>query len=68
MTQKERILEHLKSGRLLTRLNSWDELGIIEAPARICELKADGYSIKTKMVTVINRYHEKVRIAQWSMS
>ena len=68
MTQKERILEHLKSGRLLTRLNSWDELGIIEAPARICELKADGYSIKTKMVTVINRYGEKVRIAQWSMS
>ena len=68
MTQKQRILDYLKAGKVLTRLNSWVELGIIEAPARICELKQDGVPIDTNFVYVINRYGEKCRIAKWSIS
>ncbi len=67
MSQQERILEHLKQGNKLTRLNSWSELGILEAPARISELRADGHDIKTERQTVRNRYGEKVSIAIWSM-
>ena len=67
MTQKHRILEYLQSGKVLTRLNSWDELGIIETPARISELKDDGWPIKTEMVIVKNRFAEKVRIARWTL-
>lgn len=67
MGQRERILEYLKGGGRLTRLNSWERLGIIEAPARISELRAAGHDIRTETRTVINRYGEKVRIAVWSM-
>lgn len=66
-TQKQRILDYLKDGYTLTRLNCWDELGILEAPARISELRADGHLIETKLVEIYNRYGEKVRIAHWSM-
>lgn len=67
MTQKERIKEYLESGKILTRLNSWDELGILEAPARVTELRQDGVPIKTKMISVTNRYGERTRVAQWSI-
>ena len=65
--QKERILEHLKSGKTLTRLNSFELLGVIETPARISELRAKGHDIQTTMITVKNRFGENVRIAKWSM-
>ena len=67
MTQQERILQYLQSGRTLTRLNSWSELGVLEAPARISELRSKGISIDTKMVEVKNRYGEKTRVAEWSL-
>lgn len=67
MSQKQRIKEYLESGKILTRLNSWSELGILECPARISELRAEGHNIKTKMISVKNRYNEKVRVAEWSM-
>jgi hypothetical protein len=66
MTQKQRIHKFLVSGKTLTRLNAWDELGVLEAPARICELRAQGCPIKTTMVTVRNRYGENVSIAHWT--
>ena len=67
MTQQERILEYLQAGNTLTRLNAWEQLGILEAPARISELRTKGHLIKTKMVIVKNRYGEKVGIAEWAM-
>ena len=65
MSQQKRLLAWLKSGKTLTRLSAWDDLGILEAPARISELRAQGYNIHTEMVPVINRYGEAVRIALW---
>lgn len=67
MGQKQRILEFLESGKVLTRLNSWSELGVIEAPARISELREEGHPIKTNMITVKNRFGESVRVAEWSL-
>lgn len=67
MNQKERILHFLQTGNKLTRLISWSRLGVLEAPARISELRAEGHPIKTKMRTVQNRYGEKVSIAEWSI-
>ena len=66
MNQQERIRDYLDSGRKLTRLNAWDELGILEAPARISELRQSGYDIVTDRRSVENRYGEKVSIAVWS--
>ena len=68
MTQCERLLAHFKSGKTLTRLDSWESLGIIEAPARISELRAAGHRITTTMRGVTNRYGEPVQIAEWMMT
>jgi hypothetical protein len=67
MTQQDRILEYLKEGKTLTRLNAWDNLGILEAPARISELRNKGHNIQTGFKTVLNRYGEKVKIAEWRL-
>ena len=67
LNQKDRILQYLERGRTLTRLNAWARLGILEPPARISELRAEGHDINTKMVAVRNRYGHKVSVAEWSM-
>ena len=67
MNQAQRIEEYLNTGKSLTRLDSWSELGILEAPARISELRAKGINIKTEMIPVKNRYNETVRVARWSL-
>lgn len=64
-TQRERLVSFFDSGRTLTRLTAWDELGILEAPARISELRSTNFPILTRMVTVKNRYGEAVRVAEW---
>lgn len=66
MTQLKRLKKHLESGKDITRLQGWD-MGIIELPARICELRDQGMSIQTTIKTVTNRYGEQVRIAVWSL-
>ena len=58
----------LKEGKKLTRLNAWDELGVLEAPARICELRAEGWDIETERITVRNRYDERAIIARWHLN
>ena len=67
MSQKDRILEHLQEGRSLNRLDSWQELGVLEEPARISELRKDGHPIVTQLSDVTNRYGEKVKVATWYM-
>lgn len=67
MNQKQRILKFLSEGRKLTRLNSWERLGILEAPARISELKKEGHEIKKRNRKVVNSYGEERTIAEWYM-
>jgi len=67
MTQRERVREFLESGGKLTRLTAWDQLGILECPARISELRTEGMEIITTRKVVTNRYNEKVSIAEWSI-
>lgn len=65
--QRERVLNHLKTGQPLNRLGAWTLIGVIEAPARICELRKAGWPIVTEMVKVRNRYGEIVKVAQWTL-
>lgn len=65
MTQAHRIIRHLARGGTLTRLDAWDKLGILEAPARISELRAQGWQIRTEKVQIRNRYGEAATIARW---
>ena len=65
--QRERILDYLKNGNSLMRLEAWEKLGVVEAPARISEIRALGHKVKTTMITVNNKYGERVRVAKWSI-
>ena len=67
MNQAQRIHTYLLTGRSLTRLQSWDLLGVLECPARISELRKDGVEINTEMVSVKNKYGESVRVAKWTI-
>jgi len=68
-TQKERILTRLQAGEILTRLFCAREMtpGIMESPARICELRNDGHDIKTRMETIKSN-GQTCRIAHWSLA
>lgn len=65
--QKNTILSWLQSGKCLTRITAWEELGILEAPARISELRKEGFEINTMRVEVSNRHGHTVKVALWSM-
>lgn len=65
-TQINRIRQYLDTGKPLTRLIAFEQLGIGNITARISELRYSGYPLKTRMITVKNRFGERVRVAEWS--
>lgn len=67
MTQTERILQHLDKYGSITALEAMNEYGIMRLASRISDLKRKGYNIKSKNVTVMNRYGEKCSIKQYSI-
>jgi hypothetical protein len=68
MTQKQRLKEWLQSGKSITRLTSYTELGIFELSARICGLESDGIDITKEWITVTNRYNEQVRVMEYRIN
>ena len=50
-SQKEMVLEYLKTHRGITPLEALDMFGCFRLAAVICELRKDGYDIETEMVT-----------------
>lgn len=58
MTQKERILRHLRDCGSISQLEALKEYGIMRLSSRVSELRAEGYPIRREMVTVKNRYNE----------
>lgn len=67
MTQKERVLRHLKDYGSITSKDAIYEYGIFRLASRINDLKKDGISISTKYETTENRYGEKVSYARYSL-
>lgn len=67
MTQANRVLEYLKSGKTITTLNAFKELGITRLAARVYELKSDGHEVKKNTITVVNRFNENCAIAEYYM-
>ena len=67
-TQKQRVLAALHRGRRINRLLAWSDLGILELPARVHELRQDGHRIRRVTKAVTNRYGETFRIAEYFMN
>lgn len=56
LTQADIILWHLQNVGTLTRAQTMSEYGIVELPARICELKRLGFNITSEKGTSHNRF------------
>lgn len=67
MTQTERIYEYLKEYGSITALEALRDLGIMRLGARIFELRAEGYPIRSDMVDVKNRFGELTKIARYTL-
>lgn len=67
MTQKERILRHLRDCGSISQLEALKEYGIMRLSSCVSELRAEGYPIRREMVTVKNRYNENTSYARYFM-
>ena len=67
LTQKERILRHLKDRKTITALEAMKEYGIMRLTSRICELKNEGHNIRSEFVSSKNRYNEPVSFSKYSL-
>lgn len=66
-TQCIRLLEHLKIYRTIDPLESWEKLGIYRLSARIFDLIKDQNRINKRMKTVINRFGEECKVAEYTL-
>lgn len=68
LTQKQRIIRHLKDKKSITALQAMKEYGIMRLTSRICELKDEGYNIKSEFVSSKNRYNEPVSYSKYTLA
>jgi hypothetical protein len=66
-TQREIILRHLQDKGMLDRITAFNYYGIFESPARVSELRKEGYDIETIHKTVKTRSGRKVTVAEWRL-
>ena len=67
MTQCERIMRHLEDFGSITSATAMEEYGIMRLASRISDLKKQGVSIKTEIVSGKNRYGERTSYARYSL-
>lgn len=65
-SQQKRLRAYLDSGRSITRLESFNELGLFELSARICELQREDYPINKERIKVTNRFGEVITVVKYS--
>ena len=64
-SQENMILNYIKEHGSITTFQAVKDLGISQAHARIWGLKKRGINIKTRRITVINRYQDPVRVVEY---
>ena len=64
MTDREKILEYLQSGKCLTCLNAFRHFQTLSLPQHIKALRLQGHDIKTEMIIVGKN---KKRVAMYSI-
>jgi len=67
LTQKDRIIRHLNDKGSITALEAHQEYGIMRLTSRICELRNEGYNIRSEFVSAKNRYNEPVSFSKYSL-
>tara|TARA_R100001086_G_scaffold171010_1_gene93446 strand:+ start:395 stop:619 length:225 start_codon:yes stop_codon:yes gene_type:complete len=67
LTQKEKVLRHLKEVGPITPLDALNDYAIMRLTSRICELKDEGYDIKSELVSSKNKFGEKVSFSKYTL-
>ena len=67
MTQARMVLEHPQAGHKITSLKALHVFGIIQLPRRIWDLRREGHRIERRWIYRLNRYGDRVRIAEYSL-
>lgn len=67
MSQKQRILRHLKRYAGIDPLTAWERCGVYRLGARIFDLRQDGYKILTSEKKVVNRFGEECKVAYYRL-
>lgn len=65
MTQKERLLNFLKTHRQINPLQAWQVLGIYRLSAVILDLRKEGWLISTIKTEVKNQFGEACHVATY---
>lgn len=66
-TQEQRVLDYINRFGSITQREAYLDLSIMRLASRISSLKKKGYPITSRMVTVENRFGEKVHVKRYSM-
>jgi len=67
LSQKQRVLHHLQCGIGITQGEALRYLSIGRLASRINDLRNDGWNISTTMVSRVNQFNRKVRIAEYRL-
>lgn len=68
MTQNQKVLKYLQTHkRGLTQRQADDLFGIERLGGRIWDLRHEGYSIKTTMIAVKNRFGDTCHVARYTL-
>ena len=67
MTQRDRVIQYIKDFGSITRAEAFNELGIVELSARICELERMGYRFDKKTMYRENRYGEMIHFTRYKL-
>lgn len=67
MSQKQKVLDYMRSHGSITQIEATAELGCVRLPSRIWDLKRDGYDIVKTMVTGKNRFGDTISYASYSV-
>lgn len=65
--QCQLIIDYIKNFGSITTAEAMTDLGIYRLASRICDLKAAGYPIKSKMKTAKNRYGDTVHFKEYRL-
>ena len=67
MTQKEAVLEWLKTDGSITSMEAFEHLGITRLSAVVFDLRKLGYAISSEDMTITNRYGKQVHFSRYKL-
>lgn len=67
MTQRDRVLDYIKQFGSITSKDAFNDLGVTQLAARICELTDRGYTFDKQYESAKNRFGESVSFVRYSM-